>query len=150
MTDPSKQEPASIIIEYNRPHRSAAENKAQHLEEYYFPLMNSKFRKITKQWKICQENKYERHPSNQILKATPIPAYPGHIVHSGICHTNNKMCLTTIYKFSKYVQAKLIKSRATEDIKQYLQELLTSFGIPEKIAIDNEKSLNSASIIFIL
>ena len=45
---------------------------------------------------------------------------------------------------------KLIKSRAAEDIKQHLQELLTAFGIPEKIVIDNEKSLNSDSIIFML
>ena len=107
--------------------------------------MNAKNKKIIKQCKIYQENKYERHPPNLILKATPIPAYPGHIVH-----TNNKICLTAIDKFSKYAQVKLIKSRAAEDIKQPLQDLLTAFGIPEKLVIDNEKSLSSASIIFML
>ncbi|GBP10271.1 Retrovirus-related Gag polyprotein from transposon HMS-Beagle [Eumeta japonica] len=149
LTEPSQQESA-IIVEHNRAHRSASENKAQLLEKFYFPQMNAKIKKITKQCKICQENKYERHPPNPILKATPIPTYPGQIVHIDIYHTNNKICLTAIDKFSKYAQVKLIKSRATQDLKQPLQELLTAFGIPEKIVIDNEKSLNSASIIFIL
>lgn len=145
----SEQE-SEIVKEHKRAHRSATENKAQILENFYFPQMNSKINKIIKQCKICLENKYERHPSKLVLKATPVPNYPGHIVHIDIYHTNNRVILTAVDKFSKYAQARIVKSRATEDIKLPLQDLLTSFGIPEKIVIDNEKSLNSSSIVFML
>lgn len=67
----------------------------------FFPQMNAKIKKITKQCKICLENKYERHPIKRILKATPIPSYPGHIVHIDIYFTSNKIVLTAIDKISK-------------------------------------------------
>ena len=112
--------------------------------------MNAKIKNITKQCKICQENKYQRHPAKLILKASPIPEYPGQIVHIDLYHTNNKVILTAIDKFSKYAQAKIVKSRASEDIKLPLQELLTMFGIPVSIVRDNEKSLSAAPITFML
>lgn len=145
----SEQE-TEIIKEHNRAHRNPTENKAQLLEKCYFPQMNAKIKRITKQCKICQENKYERHPVKTILKATPIPTHPGHIVHIDLYFTNNKIVLTAIDKFSKYAQAKIVPSRASEDIKTPLRNLLTMFGIPEKIVIDNEKSLSSASITFMI
>ncbi len=145
----SEQE-TEIIKEHNRAHRNAIENKIQLLEKYYFPQMNAKIKNITKQCKICQENKYQRHPAKPILKASPIPEYPGQIVHIDLYHTNNKVILTAIDKFSKYAQAKIVKSRASEDIKLPLLELLTMFGIPVNIVIDNEKSLSAAPITFML
>ena len=44
LTEPTEQESA-IIMEHNRAHRSAAENKAQLLEKCYFPQMNAKIKK---------------------------------------------------------------------------------------------------------
>lgn len=60
------------------------------------------------------------------------------------------MVLTAIDKFSKYAQAHIVKSRSTEDIKEPLRKILFSFGIPKAIVIDNEKTLNSASIVFMI
>lgn len=142
LTEESHQE-GKIIQEQNRPH----DNRAQLLEQYYFPQINVKIKKIVKQYKICQENKYERHLNVPIHHATPILHYLGRIIHIDIYHTNNKIVLTAIDKFSKYAQAKLANSRAVEDI---MQELIISFGIPKKVVIDKEKSLNSAPITFMM
>lgn len=149
LTSDTEQQ-TEIVNEHKRAHRHTQENKVQLLQKYYFPQMQAKISKIVKQCKICRENKYERHPSKSILKHTPLPEYPGHFIHLDIYHTNNRVILTAIDKFSKYAQAKIIKSRATEDIKAPLQELLISFGTPENIVIDNEKSLNSSVITFML
>lgn len=149
LTSDTEQQ-TEILNEHKRAHRHTQENKVQLLQKYYFPQMRAKISKIVKQCKICLENKYERHPSKSNLKHTPLPEYPGHFIHLDIYHTNNRVILTAIDKFSKYAQAKIIKSRATEDIKAPLQDLLISFGTPENIVIDNEKSLNSSVITFML
>lgn len=144
------EQETEIINEHKRAHRNPKENKLQLLRKFYFPHMHAKIKKIVKQCKICCGNKYDRHPNNIVLEKTPIPQYPGQYVHLDIYHTNNRVILTAIDKFSKYAQARIVKSRATEDIKYPLQELLTSFGTPENVVIDNEKSLNSASVTFML
>lgn len=139
-----------ILKEHKRAHRNTRENKAQLLNKYYFPKMQEKIDRIVKQCRICKEQKYDRHPNNPVLKTTPIPQYPGHIVHIDIYYSNNRIILTAIDKFSKYAQAKIVSSRATEDIRHPLREILMNFGIPEKIVVDNEKSLSSAPIIHML
>lgn len=144
------EQQTEILNEHRRAHRHAKENKTQLLQNFYFPQMQAKISKIIKQCKICRENKYERHPSKPTLKHTPLPEYPGQFIHLDLYHTNNRVILTAIDKFSKYAQARIVKSRATEDIKTPLQELLISFGTPENIVIDNEKSLNSSVITFML
>lgn len=140
-----------IIIEYHkRAHRNANENRLQILEKYYFPKMNSKVKEIVKQCETCKENKYDRHPNNPILKHTPIPEYPGHILHIDIYSTEKHLVLTALDKFTKFAQTKLLKSRAIEDVRKPLRELLFFFGVPKHVVIDNEKSLNSASITFMM
>jgi hypothetical protein len=58
--------------------------------------------------------------------------------------------LTAIDKLTKFAQTKIIKSRSIEDVKRPLRDLLFYFGGPEFVVIDNEKSLNSASIKFMM
>lgn len=45
------------------------------------------------------------------------------------------------------MQAKIVKSRATQHVKQPLKEVLRNFGIPKIVVIDNEKSLCSGPIM---
>lgn len=135
-----------ILKTHQRAHRNSEENRKQILEKYYFPQMNRKIKFLLKQCTICKENKYERHPNNQIINSTPIPNFPGHIIHIDIYSTEKKLVLTALDKFSKLAYAKVIKSRAIEDIRRPLRELLFYFNVPENVIIDNEKSLNSLSI----
>lgn len=136
-----------ILSVHQRAHRNADENRIQILEKFYFPKMARKIKFHTKRCINCKGNKYDRHPNNQKLVRTPIPNYPGHIIHVDIYSTEKKLILTAIDKFSKLAYCKPIKSKATEDIRQPLRDILFYFNVPEMIVIDNEKSLNSLSIL---
>lgn len=149
VTDDSDQENI-VTSTHRRAHRDAKENKVQILKKYYFPGMIGKIRRVTKACQVCIENKYDRHPNKPEIQATPIPKFPGQIVHVDIYFTDGKIILTAIDKFSKYALTRMLKSRATEDIKQPLRELVLAFGVPEVIVIDNEKSLSSSSITHML
>lgn len=139
-----------IIDTHNRAHRNDKENKIQILEKYYFPRMSSKIRKIIKLCSTCKKSKYERHPNEPCLGQTPIPRYPGHIVHLDIFCTDKRLILTSLDKFSKYVKVKLLDSRSTEAIRKPLRELLFSYGVPKHVVMDNEPALNSSSILFMM
>lgn len=146
-----KHEQDEIIIKtHKRAHRNCRENKIQILEKYYFPSMTKKINSIIEQCSVCKENKYDRRPNKPELGETPIPQYPGQILHIDIYMTDKNIVLTAIDKFSKYAQVKILKSRAIEHVKEPLRELLFQFGVPESVVIDNETSFNSASIKFML
>lgn len=149
VTSETEQEEV-IISEHKRAHRNAKENKSQLLEKVYFPKMSPKINKIVKQCNICKLNKYERHPPNPEVKETPIPQFPGQILHVDIYLVEKRYVLTALDKFSKYAQVKLVNSRAAEDLKEPLRQLLFTFGVPEMIILDNEKALNSQTINFML
>lgn len=139
-----------IINEHKRAHRSSRENKIQLLQKFYFPRMQAKIEKVIKQCKICKEQKYDRHPNKPMIQATPIPLHPGHIVHVDLYLTDKKTVLTAIDKFSKYAQTKIVDSRAAEDLKQPLREILLAFGVPKIVVFDNERSFISSPITFML
>lgn len=145
-----EQQEHQILVEHKRAHRNAIENKKQIIQKFYFPQMQSKINKIVKQCKICAENKYDRHPNKPEIRKTPIPEYPGQIVHIDIFIAEKNLVLTAIDKYSKYAQARVIKSKSTENIREPLRQILFTFGIPQMIIIDNEKSLNSHSIAFMV
>jgi hypothetical protein len=135
-----------IAMTHRRAHRNPVENKAQLIQKYYFPRMMSKIKNFVKKCTICKENKYDRHPPKPQLQETPIPEFPGHTLYIDIYSTESKLVLTAICKLTKFAQAKIIKSRSGEHVKQPLSDILFYYGIPECVVIDNEKSLNSAAI----
>lgn len=139
-----------ILEEHNRAHRNEKENRKQIMEKCYFPGMSGKIKRIIKLCSTCKENKYDRHPNMTEIKGTPIPTYPGHTVHIDIFSTDRKLVLTSIDKFSKYAKVKLLCGRAIEDVRRPLREIIFSYGVPKNIIMDNEPSLNSASILFML
>lgn len=147
----SEVQQSEIIIEAHiRAHRGIDENRLQILEKYYFPSMTKKIRSKINLCQTCKVNKYDRHPNKTDLQETPIPTFPGHTIHIDIYITNKHHILTAIDKFSKYALAKLINSRSMEDIRKPLRDMLFYFGVPKSVIMDNEKSFNSASILFFL
>lgn len=149
LVDSSRQEEESLKV-HKRAHRNAKENKLQLLEKYYFPKMSDKLNKIIKQCKVCKEGKYDRHPNKSNISPTPIPQYAGEIIHVDIWSTEKHLTLTAIDKLTKYAQATVINSRSIADIREPLRKILFGFGVPRMVVVDNEKSLNSDSILFML
>lgn len=140
-----------ILSVHRRAHRNAQENREQIILTHYFPRMSKKIKFFVKRCSTCRENKYDRHPHKQVLNPTPIPTYPGHTLHMNIFSTEKNykknLVLTSIDKFTKLAFCKCIKSKAVEDIKEPLREILFFFSVPEVVVIDNERSLNSNTII---
>lgn len=147
----SEADQENIILDtHARAHRNTTENKTQILEKYYFPGMFGKIKRIVKLCAICKKNKYDRHPNEPKISTTPIPSYPGQVVHIDIFSTDRKLVLTAVDKFSKYAQVRILKGKSTEDVRKPLREILFFFGVPKVVVIDNERSLNSASILFMM
>ena len=147
----SESDQETMIVEtHNRAHRNAIENKLQILEKAYFPNMISKIKRILKLCSTCKKNKYDRHPNQPKLNATPIPNYPGQVIHIDIFSTDKKLVLTAIDKFSKYAQTKILQGKSIEDIRRPLRDILFFYGVPKTVVMDNEKSLNSATILFMM
>ena len=135
-----------LTNEHNRAHRSVSENTKQVLQDYFFPDIRKKLKVITANCKTCRKAKYQRHPQKQQTGETPVPSYPGQILHIDIYNTDKKFFLTCLDKFSKFAVVKPIASRAIIDIKPALIEILNFFKNTETIVCDNEKSLNSQTI----
>lgn len=136
----------TILKTHKRAHRNAEENRMQIIEKFYFPKMSAKIKKIVNNCRICKENKYERHPNYPYINPTPIPNYPGHMIHLDIFSTEKNLVLTAIDKLTKFALTRMINSKSSEDIRRPLREILFFFCVPEYVIIDGEKSLNSASL----
>lgn len=92
ITDENEQDD-KILKTHKRAHRNPEENRKQLLENFYFPKMSAKIKKLVKNCHTCKQNKYERHPNKPILEPTPIPNYPGHTVHLDIFSTEKILIL---------------------------------------------------------
>ena len=132
--------------EHNRAHRSEQENFHQISQEYFFPKIRSILKEIISNCKICKENKYQRKPPKPKICKTPIPQYPGEILHIDIFTTDKQHFFTTLDKFSKFAITIPINSRATTDIKSALIQVLSTFQNTKTIVSDNEKAFKSEAI----
>jgi len=135
-----------LLAEHNRAHRSLRENMTQILRDYFFPNMRNLLKEIISTCKICKQAKYARHPIRQQIGKSPIPKFPGEILHVDIFSTDKKHFLTCIDKFSKFAIVNLIASRSIVDVKNSLLKALNFFHNISTIVCDNEKSLNSETI----
>lgn len=132
-----------ITTEHNRAHRSLQENFGQIIGEYYFPGIKKMLKSIIANCKICLENKYQRKPSNTGIAPTPIPDYPGQILHIDILITNKTNFLTCVDKFSKFAMVIPISSRNSLDIKTALLQMLNKFKNVKLVVSDNERAFQS-------
>lgn len=143
LIDASTEEEQKDIIEqtHQRAHRGSVENKAQIIREFYFPSMTRKIKEYTSKCEDCKINKYERHPNKPPIQPSPIPKYPGQIVHIDlIFFGRSHVYLTSMCKLSKYAMVLPLRSRAMVHIKKPLREIIFKFGVPEMLVMDNETS----------
>lgn len=128
-------------------HRNANENVAQLIRFCYFPGMNRQTKDFIKTCETCKIEKYDRHPQPILPVKTPMPQYPGEIVHMDIFVFNQTtLFLSSIDKFSKFMKVKSIKSRSIAHIQGPLLDLLYDWDIPAMLVMDNEKSFTSEVI----
>lgn len=135
-----------VANEHNRAHRSSNENFQQIINEYYFPGIKKKLKYIISNCKICKENKYQRKPQKAVMTETPIPSYPGEILHVDIIITDKQHFLSCVDKFSKFAIVIPIASRSSIDVKMALFQIMNRYRKVRILVSDNEKSLKSGAI----
>lgn len=135
-----------VTNEHNRAHRSLQENFQQIIDEYYFPGIKKRLKYIIANCRICKENKYQRKPQKVELAETPIPCYPGEVLHIDIIITDKQHFLTCIDKFSKFAIVIPIASRSSTDIKTALFQIMNRYREVKVIISDNEKSFKSSAV----
>lgn len=128
-------------------HRNIKENIGQLIQICYFPKMHKKTKQFIDTCEICKLEKYDRKPQKDLPVKTPVPQYPGEIIHIDIfAYTQNNIFLTSIDKLSKFVKIKPLKSRSILDVQQPLMDLLYDWDIPAMIIMDNERTFTSEII----
>lgn len=128
-------------------HRGIKENIGQLIKICYFPKMHKKTKQYINTCEVCKIEKYDRKPQKDLPVKTPIPQYPGEIVHIDIfAYNQNNIFISSIDKMSKFVKIKPIKSKSILDVQQPLMDLLYDWDIPALIVMDNERTFTSEII----
>lgn len=136
------------IIEntHNRAHRGIEENLACISREYFFPNMKKNVIHFVLLCRICQAEKYERHPYKTTLAETPIPKNPMDVLHVDVFICQPNIFLSAVDKLSKYGIFIPIKSRSIRDIRSAFTKLITTYGSRKLIISDNEPAMKSVEI----
>lgn len=120
---------------------------------YYWKNMNIDIAKFVKECEKCKEvkatNKSQKSPMGDQRKAK----YPWHMVSADfmgpfpLSNRNNRHLLVVIDKFSKFVLMKPMKVACAKETVEFIKErIITEFGVPEIIIMDNGPQFKS--IIF--
>lgn len=136
-----------IENEHRRAHRAPRENKEQILERYYFPQMMANVRKYAASCDVCNRNKYDRHPNNPELQATPVPRYPCEIIHMDIMEIQDEKFITVVDKFSKFSKFFHLKDRSAISIRSKIIKMVHFFTAPLTLVTDNEKGFLSPIVL---
>lgn len=108
---------------HERAHRNANNNHCEARTSYFWPEMKKDFSKWVKLCEICKTEKYERIPAKQPIGATPIPKTVGESISMDLFYIDNKMYVTSVDRYSKYLVLHLIESKL--HFHEKLEEILT-------------------------
>jgi Integrase zinc binding domain len=145
ITDPQRQFDI-IKSEHDRAHRGIQENYAQIKKRFFWPSMLHDIKNFINSCKTCKTYKYDRNPPKNVMGKSPIPEQPGEIVHIDIFQMFKQSFISSICKLTKFASLIPIKSKAIEDVKGPLMELIFKYRKPGTIVVDNEPAFQSFSI----
>lgn len=133
-----------VVDTHERAHRNAINNCIEAEREYFWPNMKKDFMRITKNCEICKLEKYERRPTKQQIGATPIPTGVGESLSMDLFHLDNKVYVTCMDRFSKYLRIFIIENKLNFHLK--LEEIFTqNYPNCKFIITDNESIFVSMS-----
>lgn len=148
LIDLKTPEDQNLVLEqtHNNGHRGIWENNRQISSRYFFPAMKNSIRQFIRLCRICNKNKYERHPYKIKLGSTPIPKKPLDIVHLDVFIKRPNIFLSFLDKFSRFATIIPIKSRNINDVRKGLTKYFALYGTPNLIVSDNEPAVRSIEI----
>lgn len=84
---------------------------------------------LTNVCEICQSNKYDHNPPNQIFMLTPTPSKDFKVIHIDIFQAQGKKLLTIIDAFSKYGQVCPLCTLLEIEVVKALLTFCTHYGL---------------------
>lgn len=118
-------------------HRNPNNNLTEAHREFFWPNIKRDFLKKAKMCEIYKTEKYEKRPAKQPLGKTPIPIRTGQSIAMDIFHIDNKIFVTSIDRFSKYLYVHAIPSRL--NFSKVLEQIITrNYPTCETIITNNE------------
>lgn len=118
-------------------HRGIQENLQAIKKSFYWPKIDQDVRDYVNSCDICQQTKYERHPTKLVYKPTPVGHEPFDHLYIDTYKTHGQYFITIIDSFSKFGQAYPIKALTAVEIANKLIQYFNHFGIPRKMTVDN-------------
>lgn len=140
ITDPNEQE-YLLINEHERAHRNFKENLVQLKKHYFFPKMSQRIKAIGNGCEICKKQKYDTHPTKQVMNATPIPTSVGEYLQIDFFHAGNKMYYSIIDRFSKFVVFRQTENKL--NAHESIEEILQFFPSCKHVMTDNDAVFTS-------
>ena len=144
-----KEEKLEIIIQYHEGksnHRGINETVKQIQKYYHWPKMKTDVTNYINNCKICQRNKYNRHPPKVPLQLTEQVDKPFDKVHIDTFSINKQIFLTMIDVFTKYAQAYPIENKTAIAVLDKLIESFSIHGTPKELVMDNGLEFNNATL----
>lgn len=142
----AEQQNVIIADTHETAHRGIVENKEEIFRRFYFPNLKKRVRAYILLCKVCNRQKYERHPYKIELSATPIPKRPLDIIHVDVFIVQPNIFLSVVDKLSRFGILLPIKSRCISDIRKALLKYFVMYGRPKMIVSDNEPALKSIEV----
>lgn len=122
---------------HTRAHRNSENNYHEGLKYYFWPKMKNDFKKKAKSCEICKTQKYERIPGKQPIGTTPIPMGVGESISMDIFHIDNKLYVSCVDRYSKYLFLHAITSKL--NFQEHLEEIITqTYPHCKTLITDNE------------
>lgn len=142
ITDANEQ--LRIVTEiHDRAHRNVNNNFIEAQRKYFWPEMKHNFSKKAKTCEICKTQKYERKPAKQPIGSTPVPTRTGQSIAMDLFHIDNKIYVTCIDRYSKYLQIHSIQTKT--NFHEKLEEIITqNYQQCETIITDIEAIFTSS------
>lgn len=133
---------------HKRAHRNAMNNFIEAQRTYFWPTMKRDFVKYVRMCEICKTQKYERVPVKQPIGSTPIPTTVGESISMDLFYIDNKIYVTSVDRYSKYLIIHPIQSK--ENFHEKLEEILTqNYPKCKTLMTDNEGVLISNAAKFV-
>ncbi|WP_253302428.1 reverse transcriptase domain-containing protein [Wolbachia endosymbiont of Psylliodes chrysocephala] len=131
-------------------HRGISETIERLKKNYYWIGIKDSVTNFINSCDICQKTKYARKNPYSPLMITETASKPFQIVHVDLFFFDKKIYLTIVDSFTKFAQAQEVIGKTAIHISNGLIKYFASFGVPEKLIIDNGTEFNNEVIQEIL
>lgn len=134
---------------HNRAHRNAINNCFEAQKNYFWPEMKKDYIKWVQRCEICKTENYERVPVKQPIGSTPIPKNVGESISMDLFYIDNKLYVTSVDRYSKYLLVHAIESKV--NFHEKLEEILTqNYPACQTLVTDKEAVFvsNSSRVVY--